>query len=59
MTKQNIYEQNGCKDRADYLKSIADEYGTDITVASSLAEILGENEDFDGLISAMEDIPMI
>lgn len=58
MIKQNIYAQNGYKDREDYLKSIADEYGTDIMIVSSMAEVLGENEDFDALISQLEDLPV-
>jgi hypothetical protein len=57
MAKQNIYNQEGYADRMDYLKSVADEFGTYIMVVSSIAEILGEDEDFDGLISMLEDIP--
>lgn len=59
MADNNIYEQNGYKNRADYLRSIADDYGTDMIIVSSMAEILGDDEDFDGLISNLEDIPII
>ena len=38
---ENIYQQNGYADRNDYM--------------FCLAEILGKNEDFDGLVSTLED----
>lgn len=59
MADNTIYKQNGYKDREDYLRSIADDYGTDMTIVSSMAEILGDDEDFDGLISNLEDILII
>jgi hypothetical protein len=58
-TTDDIYRQNGYKDRRDYLKSVADQYGTDMMVVGSMAEILGEEEDFDGLISALEDFTLL
>lgn len=51
----NIYQENGYKNRKDYLKSVADEYGIDLEIVYSLASVLGPNEDFDGLISELED----
>lgn len=56
---ENVYEQNGYKDRSDYLEWLAGEYGTDMMVVGSIAEILGESEDFDGLICALEDFPLM
>ncbi len=52
----NIYEQKGFKDRFAYLRSLADQYGIDFTIVAPIAAVLGENEDFDGLISELEDI---
>jgi len=51
----NIYQENGYENRKDYLKSVADEYGIDLGIVRLLADVLGPNEDFDGLISALED----
>lgn len=51
----SIYNRNGFVNRKEYLKSLADDYGVDYTVVYTLASVLGENEDFDGLISALED----
>ena len=56
---ENIYQQNGYTDRDDYLNCLSEDYGVSIEDVYSLAEILGENEDFDGLVSALEDIESI
>ena len=49
----NVYQENGYKDRQEYLDCLADEYGDDVYFLSGL---LGESEDFDGLISSLEDM---
>ena len=59
MFKENIYQQNGYADRDDYLTCLSEDYGVSIEDVCSLAEMLGENEDFDGLVSALEDIESI
>ena len=53
---KNIYQENGYADRDDYLTCLSEDYGVSIEDVYSLAEMLGENEDFDGLVSALEDI---
>jgi hypothetical protein len=53
---QDIYKQKGYKDRTDYLNSLADEYGVSKAVVYSLADVLGPSEDFDGLVSMIEDV---
>ncbi len=55
MKKNNIYIEKGYKNRADYLDHLADNYGVPSEVVQNIAEILGPNEDFDGLVTAMED----
>jgi len=51
----NPYIENGYKDRADYLQAMAGEYDCPLETVQSLADMLGENEDFDGLISSLRD----
>lgn len=52
----NKYEQlYGCANRQEYLEMLADEYSVDIEVVEALADILGPNEDFDGLPMLLED----
>ena len=51
---ENIYQQNGYSGRDDYLTCLSEDYGTSIEDVYSLAETLGENEDFDGLVCALE-----
>ena len=53
---KNIYQENGYADRDDYLTCLSEDYGVSIESVYSLAEMLGEHEDFDGLVSALEDI---
>ena len=52
---ENIYQQNGYADRDNYLTCLSEDYGVSIEDVYSLAEMLGENEDFDGLVCALED----
>ena len=52
----NIYVRKGYKDRKDYLKCLAEDYGVSYMTVFSLASMLGENEDFDGLILELDDM---
>ena len=51
----NIYQEKGYKSREDYLESLADELGMDLDFVQMAADLLGPNEDFDGLITTLED----
>lgn len=51
----SIYKQNGYASRRDYLDSLAQDFGLDEQVVYELASILGSTEDFDGLVTALED----
>lgn len=42
--------------RSEYLLGLAVEHGVDYDVVETLADMLGPNEDRDGLINALEDI---
>ena len=56
----NKYEElAGCKDREEYLDQLAEENGVDRFMVGVMAEILGEDEDFDGLVSEIEDMSYI
>jgi len=52
----DVYVLNGYKDRKDYLQSMAEEYGVSDEKVALLADILGPDEDFDGLVSTLEDL---
>jgi len=56
MAEESVYQMNGYDDRDDYLAQMADEYGVDEETVIALAEMLGPDEDFDGLVSALKDI---
>ena len=53
MNTANDYTANGYANRRDYLESLAEDY--DRSTVFFLASVLGESEDFDGLITALED----
>ena len=54
MDDNNVYIENGYESREDYLQCMSDEYGVSIETVYTLADLL-EGEEFDGLISALED----
>ena len=46
---------NGYENRKEYLIAMAEEFGVDEETVFLLADMLGKDEDFDGLISMLED----
>ena len=42
--------------RQEHLEDLADQYGVDIETVFALADLLGPNEDHDGLISSLDDL---
>lgn len=50
-----IYIDNGYDSRGDYLEALADDLGIDLSTVYMLADMLGPNEDFDGLVTSLED----
>jgi hypothetical protein len=54
----DIYEGNGYEDRNHYLEELALDYGLDFDSVYFLAQMLGEEDDFDGLIIAIESFLM-
>lgn len=53
---KNIYQEYGYASREDYLSSLAEDYGVELDTVKALADLLGPNEDFDGLVSQLEDM---
>ena len=53
---EDIYQDNGYDNRRDYLKSLADDFGVEYSTVLALAEVLGPEEDFDGLVSEIEGL---
>lgn len=51
----NAYEANGFRDRDEYLQYLADDLGIDIEDVLEAADLLGPDEDFDGLVSVLRD----
>jgi len=52
----SIYTDEGFRNRRDYLESLCEDFNVDLETVLTVAAILGPSEDFDGLITALEDI---
>ncbi|AEF83527.1 RNA polymerase beta-subunit [Treponema primitia ZAS-2] len=51
----SVYKSHGYEGRDEYLENLADDYGVDSMIINAIAEMLGPDEDFDGLLSDLED----
>lgn len=49
------YQEDGAIDRFGYLESLADDHGVEFDVVLTLVDVLGPDEDFDGLVTSLED----
>jgi len=56
MTDLTVYQEHGFTSRTEYLKDLAENYGLPTSAVYALANLLGEDEDFDGLISSLDDL---
>lgn len=54
-TTQDIYTQNGYGGRDSYLQSLSEDFGVPLDEVKALADLLGPDEDFDGLVSSLEE----
>ncbi len=48
-----IYTENGYANRKEYLDELREEHGADMV--NTLITVLPSSEDFDGLVTALED----
>lgn len=55
----SVYTDNGYEDRLDYLESLAEDYEVDIHTVVTLADLLGPEEDFDGLVTGVQDAALV
>jgi hypothetical protein len=53
---RECYLEYGAESRAEYLSMLADEYDVPLSTVRALAGILGPEEDFDGLVTSLEDL---
>lgn len=54
--KESVYTDNGFANRREYLQSLADDYGVSLSDVQALASVLGPEEDFDALVTEVEDL---
>lgn len=49
------YAEDGAIDRFGYLETLAAEHGVEFDTLLTLVDVLGADEDFDGLVTTLED----
>lgn len=54
-TPKNVYQEHGYYNREDYLRCLSEDWDMPFMTVKMLANILGPEEDFDGLVTALED----
>jgi hypothetical protein len=52
----NLYQARGHANREAYLRALADDFGVSYDAVWALACLLGPEEDFDGLVTELEDM---
>lgn len=52
---QGEYRNQGYQNRSDYLSSLSEGNGVDLETVMVMADLLGPSEDFDGLVTALEE----
>ena len=50
------YSDHGFKDRSDYLSHLSAHYSIELSLVTDIAELLGQVEDFDSLITSLEEL---
>ena len=55
LIKKDIYADNGYMDREHYLHCLSEDMDIPFYKVKEASELLGPNEDFDGLVSMLED----
>jgi hypothetical protein len=50
------YLEYGAESRAEYLEMLSEDYGIDLDIVHAMADVLGPMEDFDGLVTSLEDM---
>ena len=53
-TDMTVYEKHGYADRDEYLQHLCEDYDPDAVM--TLAELLGPEEDFDGLVIELQEV---
>ena len=55
LCESDVYAINGYESHEHYLQCLAEDYGVELPTVQMLAQLLGPDEDFDGLVNSLED----
>lgn len=51
----DVYQRNGHANRTEYLRRLSGSFGLPMQQVQAAADLLGQDEDFDGLLSHLEE----
>ena len=54
----SMYIEEGYRNRDDYLEQLAEEFDIELETVRMVADMLGSQEDYDGLVSTLEDMSL-
>lgn len=52
---KTVYQEQGYRDRKHYLECLAEDTGHSLFIVQTIANLLGAEEDFDALVTTLED----
>jgi len=52
----SVYQENGYESRDDYLKCMSEDYERSLFDVYELSEVLGQDEDFDMLVTTLDGV---
>ena len=58
-TKKTVWQEQGYRNRKHYLECLAEDTGHSLFTVQMMADLLGPSEDFDGLVTSLEDQEVI
>lgn len=58
-SNKTVWQEQGYRNRKHYLESLAEDTGHSLFTVQMMADLLGPNEDFDGLVTTLEDQEVI
>lgn len=58
-SKKTVWQEQGYRNRKHYLECLAEDTGHSLFTVQMMADLLGPSEDFDGLVTALEDQEVI
>jgi hypothetical protein len=57
--RADVYQDNGYKNRTEYLQELSLDHDVSIETVNLYSDLIGASEDFDGLVSSLQEHSMM